>query len=312
MSNINYNFKKNGYHIFSNVFSEQEINLVINELYKIRDKKKKPNYFSQATHRIVSFDFDDNGYLSESIQGFTRQWNIKGLANSGNNILLGSKMHKLLNNIFPQFKDFVQQNNMLFDKSMETIDHIDSWYLDTHPKGYLVGAWVALENIHPDAGPFRVYPGSHLDIDPYILQNMNHDDFIKEISNIKKVYKAKELILKKGDVVIWDSKLIHGASKIKNTSFSRKSLTAHYYPINSTIQTKNVFSRQNRLYLAARKIYQHPELSKGNYIYQLNSKIVRIHENLKLYLASFSKFSNKNSFEISMDMRSKSYKKDFR
>ena len=308
MVKINSNFKKNGYYIFSNIFTKQEIDPVINELYKIRAKRKKPNYFSQATHRIVPFDFDKYGYLSESIQGFTRQWNIKGLANPGENILLGSKMLKVLNSVYPQFKDFVQQNNMLFDKSMETIDHIDSWYLDTHPKGYLVGAWIALENIHPVCGPFRVYPGSHLDIDPYILQNLDHDDFIKKISNIKKNYKAKELILKKGDVVIWDSRLIHGASKIKNKSFSRKSLTAHYYPINCNIQTKGIFSRQNKIYLAIRKVYQHPELSKGHSIFQLNSNLIRIHENLKLYLASISKFINKNSSQISMDMRSKSYK----
>ena len=308
MVDINSSFKKNGYYIFSNIFSEKDIDPIIDELYKIRAKKRKPHYFSQATHRIVPFNFDKYGYLSESIQGFTRQWNIKRLANPGKEILLGSKMLTVLKSIFPQFKDFVQQNNMLFDKSMETIDHIDSWYLDTHPKGYLVGAWVALENIHPDCGPFRVYPRSHLEIDPYILQDMNHDEFVKEISTIKKGYQAKELILNKGDVVIWDSRLIHGASKIKNHSFSRKSLTAHYYPINCTFQTKSIFSRQNRIYLAIRKIYQHPELSKGHSIYQLNSKLIRIHENLKLYLSSLNKFFNKNSSRISMDMRSKSYK----
>ena len=308
MVNINSYFKKNGYYIFSNIFSKGEIDKLIKELYKIRDKRKKPNYFSQATHRIIPFDFDENGYLCESIQGFTRQWNIKGLAKTGKDILLGSKMLNILKSIFPQFKDYVQQNNMLFDKSMETIDHIDSWYLDTHPKGYLVGAWVALENIHPDCGPFRVYPGSHLKIDPYILQNLDHDKFIKEISNIKKNFKAKELIIKKGDVVIWDSRLIHGASKIKNNSFSRKSLTAHYYPLNCTFQTKGVFSRQNRIFLALRKIYQHPELSRGHSIYQLNSKLTRIHENLKLYLDSFRKILNKSNSRISMDMRSKSYK----
>ena len=37
------NFKKNGYCIFSNVFSEKEIDLVINELYKIRDKNHGAN-----------------------------------------------------------------------------------------------------------------------------------------------------------------------------------------------------------------------------------------------------------------------------
>lgn len=308
MVDINSNFKKNGYYIFSNIFSDRDIDPIINELYKIRSKRNKPYYFSQATHRIIPFNFDKYGYLSESIQGFTRQWNIKGLANTGEKVLLGSKMLRVLNSVFPQFKDFVQQNNMLFDKSMETIDHIDSWYLDTHPKGYLVGAWVALENIHPDCGPFRVYPGSHLDIDPYILQNLNHSNFVKKISDIKKDYKSKELIIKKGDVVIWDSRLIHGASKIKNEFFSRKSLTAHYYPINCTIQTKGIFSRQNRIYLALRKIYQHPELSKDHSIFQLNSKLIRAHENIKLYLASLSHFINKNSSPISMDMRSNSYK----
>ena len=308
MIDIYSNFKENGYCIFTNIFSKTDIDPILNELYKIRDKSRKPYYFSQATHRIVPFNFDENGYLSESIQGFTRQWNIKELANQGKEILLGAKMLEVLKSVFPQFKDFVQQNNMLFDKSMETIDHIDSWYLDTHPKGYLVGAWIALENIHPDCGPFRVYPGSHLDIDPYILQNMDHDDFVREISNIKKDYEAKELILNKGDVVIWDSRLIHGAARIKNHSFSRKSLTAHYYPINCTFQTKGIFSRQNRIYLAIRKIYQHPELSKGHSIYQLNSKLIRMHENLKLYLAGLNKFLNKTSSRISMDMRSKSYK----
>ena len=156
---------------------------------------------------------------------------------------------------------------MLFDKSMETIDHIDSWYLDTHPK-VICWSMGCFRKYSSRFGPFRVYPGSHLMLihifRVWIMM------FYKEISISKKI-KAKELILKKGDVVIWDSRLIHGASEIKNKSFSRKSLTAHYYPINSTIQTKNVFSRQNRLYLGIRKIYQHPELSKGLSIYQLNS-----------------------------------------
>ena len=41
MDDVKSNFNSNGYCIFSNVFSEKEINLVINELYRIRDKKKK-------------------------------------------------------------------------------------------------------------------------------------------------------------------------------------------------------------------------------------------------------------------------------
>ncbi len=311
MININSSFQENGYYIFSKIFSDHEIDPLIKELYKIRSKKYKPNFSSQATHRIIPFSFDKYGYLSESILGFTRQWNIRNLARSGREILLGYKIKKILNKVFPQFKDFVQQNNMLFDKSMETIDHIDSWYLDTHPKGYLVGAWIALEDIHPDCGPFRVYPGSHKKIDPYRLQNLNHNEFIEEISKIKKGYKAKELILKKGDVVIWDSRLIHGASKVKDASLSRKSLTSHYYPINCCVQTKKIYARQNIFYLMLRKIYQYPEISKGHSIFQLNGKLVALVENFKLYFAILKQFINRQNPNVFQDMRSKSYKNDF-
>ena len=37
--------------------------------------------------------------------------------------------------------------NMIFDKSTSTVDHIDSYYLDTIPAGELVGVWIALEGI---------------------------------------------------------------------------------------------------------------------------------------------------------------------
>ena len=312
MENINLIFQEKGYYIFPKIFSKHEIDPLISELHKIREKRYKPNFSSQATHRIIPFSFNEYGYLSESILGFTRQWNIPKLARAGRQILLGLKMKKILNKVFPQFKDFVQQNNMLFDKSMETIDHIDSWYLDTHPKGYLVGAWVALEDIHPHSGPFRVYPGSHKKIDPYRLQNLNHNDFIEEISNIKKGFKAKELVLKKGDLVIWDSRLIHGASKVKDASFSRKSLTSHYYPINCCVQSKKIYARQNIFYIILRKIYQHPELSKGYFIYQLNGKFVSLSENIKLFFASLKQIMLRKQPKISYDMRSKSYEKSLR
>ena len=53
-------------------------------------------------------------------------------------------------------------------------------YLDTHPKGALVGAWIALENINKESGPFRVYEGSHRKLNAYKLQSLDHNDFIKE------------------------------------------------------------------------------------------------------------------------------------
>jgi ectoine hydroxylase-related dioxygenase (phytanoyl-CoA dioxygenase family) len=46
---------------------------------------------------------------------------------------------------------------MLFDRSVGTKVHQDSWYLDTLPQGGVVRAWIALEDITQDCGPFKVY-----------------------------------------------------------------------------------------------------------------------------------------------------------
>ena len=45
----------------------------------------------------------------------------------------------------------------VFDRATGTIDHIDTWYLDTEPMGHLIAAWVALEDIDGQ-GEFHVYP----------------------------------------------------------------------------------------------------------------------------------------------------------
>ena len=66
---------------------------------------------------------------------------------------------------------------MFFDKSTGTIDHIDTWYLDSDPMGYLFGAWVALEDIDGKGGVFHVYPKSHLSINKS-WKNISHDEFI--------------------------------------------------------------------------------------------------------------------------------------
>lgn len=41
--------------------------------------------------------------------------------------------------------------------------------MTTHPLGFLVAAWIAFEDIHPDSGPLVYYPGSHQL--PYVLSH---------------------------------------------------------------------------------------------------------------------------------------------
>src|SRR5262245_30167973 len=45
--------------------------------------------------------------------------------------------------------------------SSEQAAHSDAILMTTHPHGYMLAVWFALEDITPDSGPLKIYPGSH-------------------------------------------------------------------------------------------------------------------------------------------------------
>ena len=72
----------------------------------------------------------------------------------------------------------LQCGKICFDKSTGTVDHLDTWYLDTNPNGKLIAAWFALEDIKGDGGSFHIYPGSHKEESKDWI-NSSHDSYIK-------------------------------------------------------------------------------------------------------------------------------------
>jgi len=221
-------YQDQGYIIFKSLIPTEKIEKVLAEL----DFFKKSNklYYSQSEHnwRRIKSDLDFNGLLECSFENFTDlPWGL-GLSKAGRDILQSQEIRNALRNI-SIYQDFCMWQNMFFDKSTGTIDHIDTWYLDTNPMGYLFGAWVALEDINGEGGVFHIYPRSHLSKNKDWI-NTSHDEFIFWSKKESKNYERKSLYLRKGDLLIWHPSLIHGSSLQKNKGFSRKSLTAHYHP----------------------------------------------------------------------------------
>lgn len=126
--------------------------------------------------------------------------------------------------------------SMYFEGNAETWPHQDTYYLDSEKIGTMAGCWYALEDIDAGAGRFFVVPGSHK-ID--MVKNgsdfdvaFNHDRY-KAL--IKKILTDNNLefhapFLAKGDVLLWNSRTIHGSLRTTRPQFSRSSLTAHYIP----------------------------------------------------------------------------------
>ena len=75
--------------------------------------------------------------------------------------------------------------------------------------------------------------------------NLSHSEWL---TRIKEFFTAnqddiKAPAMKKGDVLFWNSKTVHGALPTQDQHFSRKSLTAHYIP--SHYQFGNLFTTKD-------------------------------------------------------------------
>lgn len=221
-------YLKEGYIVFKSLISNNKINKILEELeiFKIKNKL----YYSQSEHnwRKIKSDLDKFGLLECSFENFTDLPWGQGLSKAGREILQSKEILDALRKI-SNYKDFCMWQNMFFDKSTGTIDHIDTWYLDTNPMGNLVGAWIALEDINGEGGIFHVYPKSHLTSNKKWI-GTSHEEFIDWSKKESKSFKKKPLFLKKGDLLLWHPSLIHGSTLQQKEGASRKSITAHYHP----------------------------------------------------------------------------------
>ena len=227
-------FEKDGYLVCEGIVSNEQIDPVLEQLDRLKGSKK--SFYSQSSHAWCSMrDLSEHGFLNESIQSPSKQHGLGGLRKAVIKLISASAITDELEEL-TGFHTFVNWQNMLFDKSTGTIEHADTWYLDTDPVGYMVAAWIALEDIEEDAGRFFVIPKSHLLDIPYCDSTKGIEGHKKYARFIKDYCDSRGLTrhappLKKGDILFWGSRTIHGSHSQTNGCHSRKSVTAHYHPV---------------------------------------------------------------------------------
>lgn len=145
-----------------------------------------------------------------------------------------NRMQECLRHI-TKFESHFLGQSMFFDQNTETAPHQDDYYLDSVPYGKMVASWFALEDIDPRAGQFYVLDGTNklsfdLSSTEKVANHLYMEIFKKHLAENRAKYRMINPVLKKGDVLFWDSKIIHGSTTTLDRKFSRKSLTAHYIP----------------------------------------------------------------------------------
>jgi phytanoyl-CoA hydroxylase len=162
-------------------------------------------------------------------------------------INIKSTLHALMQ------EEAIVAQTMYFEGNPVTWPHQDKDYLDANKPGAMVAAWVAVEDIQPGAGRFYVYPGSHkIDIEKIgknlniILDREAYKNLVVDTINEHNL-ECKAPALRKGDVLFWHGKTIHGSLSTTQPQFSRSSFTAHYMPVSRSLLQLQV--RQKKLKL---------------------------------------------------------------
>ena len=259
-------YNEQGFIIIRNLINEKYISEVLNSLEIF--KKKNTFYYTQNNHNWVkSGEVTKEGHLINSIQSPTKQNNCGRLKLDIKEIIASVEISKKLQEINGSER-FVNWQNMLFDKSTGTIDHADTWYLDTKPRGQMIAAWIALEDINESAGRFFVYPKSHkLNIPENFNQKINSNiEYVKFINQFLVNQKLERYApeMKKGDVLFWHPFTIHGSLSQIDSKYSRKSLTAHYHPIGSGRIATAESKREIKRYLRKLRKSKNPSIFFDN------------------------------------------------
>jgi ectoine hydroxylase-related dioxygenase (phytanoyl-CoA dioxygenase family) len=117
--------------------------------------------------------------------------------------------------------------------------HQDMTVFHIFPGNYLIGAWIALEDVSPDSGPLRFAPGTHrssrfpkfANHPQTTLRNSPNeifDEYYGFTNKIAEEHGIQSFLGKKGDVFLWHGMMVHGGSPVNDPSLTRKSMVVHY------------------------------------------------------------------------------------
>jgi phytanoyl-CoA hydroxylase len=225
-------YAENGYVIVPGLIPAHHIDRIL-YLYEKDIRTSRRKFFRQNTSKYEKNRFTPQGHVVQSYLDIHNYRQYPQFRRAALDLYFCQDMTDALSSVTGYSSHNLMQS-MLFEANSPTPPHQDWWYSDSVPQGNLVGSWIALEDIHEDAGRFFVLTGTqrvelHDD-------NLPHSAWIARMRQFMDTH--QELIrvpaLRKGDVLFWNSGLIHGALAGKNDQHSRRSLTAHFMPSSMT------------------------------------------------------------------------------
>lgn len=225
-------FQRDGFLALPKFFSEEEIDRVVGAIERL--KRERP-------HEIVVDDLvtGERTFLAvahDPAHGHFKFNDLHLALGEVREIALSPMLSALLRSVLRGERPVLCFSLNFVQGSAQPI-HIDSLYMTPKTPAHLVATWVALEDVHPNAGPLVYFPGSHK-IPLYTFSDGTHHARQEEMpawsayieSEMRNRGIAAETFLaQKGDLFIWHSDLVHGGSAIADPTKTRRSLVFHYF-----------------------------------------------------------------------------------
>jgi hypothetical protein len=155
---------------------------------------------------------------------------------AGKKLALHSSIVSFLQHVFRH--TVVCMQTLTFIHGTQQGAHQDYAFVVSGIPSHLAAAWIALEDIHPDAGPLGYYPGSHtirkFDFGDGLFltpdSSRRESDFLEHIERSCQARGLREevFVARKGDVFLWHAALAHSGTPVKDPGRTRRSLVAHY------------------------------------------------------------------------------------
>lgn len=220
---------------------------------------------SQSCDRVVAEA--DRFYAAKGVaaERADRTMNLHHAAPEARKILLGGDIGTVISGVLGARAVFFQ--SIYFNAGSQQAPHSDYMFMSTEPPDQLVGFWLACEDVADDAGPLVYYPGSHklatVGIPEYyaaqgdrihdaidsrreelearlgghmeasgqsLLTSYLYECWVNDLhrSVAEAGIEPRRFAARKGDVLLWHARLVHGGTPVDTPGKTRRSLVAHY------------------------------------------------------------------------------------
>jgi phytanoyl-CoA hydroxylase len=223
-------YARNGYVVLRGLVPRVQIADLL-ALYAKDIVPSRHPFFRQSSNAYQANQLSACGYVRQSFLDIHDYGRFPEFSRAARDIFCAPALMAALTRV-SRFAEFGLVQTMLFDMNTQTPAHQDWYYLDTVPNGNLIAAWIALEDIDERAGRFYVVPGSQQHDFGARTPGRTHAAWLAVIRAYVEAHKncIASPALRTGDVLLWNSRTVHGSSVTLNAAYSRKSLTAHYLP----------------------------------------------------------------------------------